>query len=108
MNWYDPLQEKKGGPLKFERDGYLKDHEKEIKRRYGVYEDFLAQISKTEGGLDNFSPRPTAGKEGRPSQGEGSSLGCSVRERRIPEGPREGNQKKVWRVRGLPGPDLED
>ena len=23
--------------------------------RYGVYEDFLAQISKTEGGLDNFS-----------------------------------------------------
>jgi len=64
MDWYDPLQENKGGPLKvkvpaldalFERDGYLKDHEKEIKRRYGVYEDFLAQISKTEGGLDNFS-----------------------------------------------------
>ena len=28
-------------------------------------------------------------------EGEGSSLGCSVREGRLPEGPREGNQKKV-------------
>ena len=42
MSWYDPLQERKGGAggvevpdiaALFERDGYLKDHENEIRRR---------------------------------------------------------------------------
>jgi 1,4-alpha-glucan branching enzyme len=64
MDWYDPLQEKKGGASKvqvpelellLERDGYLKDHELEIRRRYGNFEDFLAEIEKVEGGLDTFS-----------------------------------------------------
>jgi len=64
MDWYDPLQELKGGPIKvdvpdleklLERDGYLRDHEKEIRRRYGNFEDFLAQMKKVEGGLDKFS-----------------------------------------------------
>jgi len=64
MDWYDPLQEVKGGPMKvdvpeleklLERDGYLRDHEKEIRRRYGNFEDFLVQMKKTEGGLDKFS-----------------------------------------------------
>ncbi|XP_023323233.1 1,4-alpha-glucan-branching enzyme [Eurytemora carolleeae] len=64
MDWYDPLQEKKGGAsqvqvpdleLLLERDGYLRDHEREIRRRYGNFEDFLTQIEKVEGGLDNFS-----------------------------------------------------
>ena len=43
MAWYDPLQERKGGASKvqvpeiealLERDGYLRDHEREIRRRY--------------------------------------------------------------------------
>jgi len=64
MSWYDPLQERKGGAggvevpdiaALFERDGYLKDHENEIRRRYGNYEDFLAEMDKTEGGIEKFS-----------------------------------------------------
>ena len=46
MDWYDPLQEKKGGAsqvqvpdleLLLERDGYLRDHEREIRRRWHVF-----------------------------------------------------------------------
>lgn len=64
MEWYDPLQDKKGGASKvvvpqldalLERDPYLKPHEREIKRRYGNFEDFLERLEKVEGGLENFS-----------------------------------------------------
>jgi len=64
MDWYDPTQIKKGGPsgvvvpeieALFERDGYLRDHEREIKRRYGNFEDVLKQIEKAEGGIQKFS-----------------------------------------------------
>ncbi len=43
--WLDPLQHSKGGPMNvkvpkidalFERDGYLCDHEREIRRRYSI------------------------------------------------------------------------
>ncbi len=43
-DWYDPAQIKKGGPMEvkvpriqelLERDGYLKNHEREIRRRWG-------------------------------------------------------------------------
>jgi len=46
MDWYDPLQEKKGGAsqvqvpdleLLLERDGYLRDHEREIRRRWKFF-----------------------------------------------------------------------
>jgi len=64
LDWYDPLQQLKGGALKvdvpdlnvlLERDGYLRDHEREIRRRYGNFEDFLAQMDKVEGGLEKFA-----------------------------------------------------
>ena len=62
--WYDPTQEAKGGPMKvqvpnidelFELDGYIRDHEGEIRRRYGIFTDFLARIDELEGSLENFS-----------------------------------------------------
>ncbi|CAL4193701.1 unnamed protein product [Meganyctiphanes norvegica] len=38
-----------------ERDPYIKDHEKEIKRRYGCFQKVLKQINENEGGLEKFS-----------------------------------------------------
>ncbi|TRY80465.1 hypothetical protein TCAL_10489 [Tigriopus californicus] len=63
-DWYDPAQVRKGGPMNvkvpkiedlLERDGYLKLHEREIRRRYGNFQDFLNQLQKVEGGIENFS-----------------------------------------------------
>ena len=48
--WLDPTQIRKGGPMEvsvpkilelLERDPYLRNHEREIRRRYGNFEDFL-------------------------------------------------------------------
>jgi len=63
-DWYDPAQVRKGGPSNVKvpdigallaRDGYLRDHEREIRRRYGNFEDFLARLEKVEGGVCKFS-----------------------------------------------------
>jgi len=59
-DWMDPLQIKKDGAMNvkvpdldklFELDPYLKDHEREIKRRYGNFEDFLNRMDQVEGGI---------------------------------------------------------
>ncbi|XP_074660495.1 1,4-alpha-glucan-branching enzyme-like [Tubulanus polymorphus] len=39
----------------FELDGYLKPFEREIKRRYGLFEDLSKNIAEAEGSLDQFS-----------------------------------------------------
>ncbi|KAH9638911.1 hypothetical protein HF086_013810 [Spodoptera exigua] len=39
----------------FERDGYLKPYEKEIRRRYGCYKDLWDRIESWEGGFDGFT-----------------------------------------------------
>jgi len=39
----------------FHRDGSLRDHEREIRRRYGNFEDFLKRMDEVEGGIDNMS-----------------------------------------------------
>ncbi|XP_076470991.1 1,4-alpha-glucan-branching enzyme-like [Babylonia areolata] len=39
----------------FSIDSHLKDHEKEILRRYGCFQDLLKHINEHEGGLDAFS-----------------------------------------------------
>jgi len=63
-DWYDPAQVKKGGPMNvqvpkiddlLERDPYLKMHEREIRRRYGNFEDFVKQLDAVEGGIDKFA-----------------------------------------------------
>nr|CAI5837927.1 unnamed protein product [Callosobruchus analis] len=38
-----------------ERDPYLKPYEKEIRRRYAVFKDFLETIDQNGGGLDKFT-----------------------------------------------------
>lgn len=64
QEWYDPLQERKGGASKvevpllaalLERDGYLTDHQDEIRRRYGNFQDFLRAMEKTDGGIEKFA-----------------------------------------------------
>ncbi len=63
-DWYDPAQVKKGGPMNvkvpeidtlLERDGYLKLHEREIRRRYGNFEDFINRIDAIEGSIEKFA-----------------------------------------------------
>jgi len=39
----------------FQRDGYLLTHEREIRRRYGNYEDFLKRMDELEGGIEKMS-----------------------------------------------------
>jgi len=62
--WVDPSQVRKGGPMEvkvpqietlFHRDGSLRDHEREIRRRYGNFEDFLKRMDEVEGGIDKMS-----------------------------------------------------
>lgn len=64
LEWYDPGQHKKGGPMNvkvpkiddlLERDGYLKLHEREIRRRYGNFEDFLKRMEEVEGGIEKMA-----------------------------------------------------
>jgi len=64
QEWWDPAQEKKGGPMKVEvpqldvllrRDPYLTDHQAEIRRRYGQFEDILRALDDKEGGIKNFA-----------------------------------------------------
>jgi len=38
-----------------DRDPYLKNHEREIRRRYGNFEDFVKRLESVEGGIDKFS-----------------------------------------------------
>merc|ERR1719436_260401 len=38
-----------------ERDPLLTQHEGEIRRRYGNYQDFLRAMERTEGGIEEFS-----------------------------------------------------
>jgi len=38
-----------------ERDPYLKDHEEEIRRRYGNFQDFLGAMDRSEGGIQKFA-----------------------------------------------------
>ncbi|XP_046405478.1 1,4-alpha-glucan-branching enzyme [Ischnura elegans] len=38
-----------------ERDSYLKPYEKEIRRRYACYKDYVDKVSEQEGGLENFT-----------------------------------------------------
>lgn len=63
-DWLDPNQVRKGGPMNvkvpeidvlLERDGYLKLHEREIRRRYGNFEDFLQRMEKVEGGIGKMA-----------------------------------------------------
>lgn len=39
----------------FEEDGYLRLHEGELRRRYGLFTDLLSRINQNEGGLEKFS-----------------------------------------------------
>ncbi|KAG4072535.1 hypothetical protein HA402_004624 [Bradysia odoriphaga] len=39
----------------FKIDGYLKPHEREIRRRHGVIQDWIKRIDNDEGGIDVFS-----------------------------------------------------
>ncbi|KAI1296716.1 putative 1,4-alpha-glucan-branching enzyme [Halotydeus destructor] len=39
----------------FERDGYLRDHEREIKRRYGIFSNIVNAIKDNEGGIEKFT-----------------------------------------------------
>ncbi|XP_018320680.1 1,4-alpha-glucan-branching enzyme [Agrilus planipennis] len=39
----------------FQRDGYLKTYEREIRRRYACFKDTIEKIEEVDGGLDNFS-----------------------------------------------------
>eukprot|EP00092_Neocalanus_flemingeri_P000515 GFUD01000547.1.p1 GENE.GFUD01000547.1~~GFUD01000547.1.p1 ORF type:complete len:762 (+),score=232.53 GFUD01000547.1:965-3250(+) len=62
-DWADPSQRRKGGPmavtvpnisLLLERDPFIQPCEEEIRRRYGIYQDYLAKMGE-EGGLEQFS-----------------------------------------------------
>ena len=64
LDWMDPTQTKKGGPMNvkvpkiqdlLERDPYLKPHEREIRRRYGNFEDILQRLEKVEGGIEKMA-----------------------------------------------------
>ncbi|KAK7098391.1 hypothetical protein V1264_002701 [Littorina saxatilis] len=39
----------------FSVDGYLRDHQNEIKRRYGCFKDLVQHINQHEGGLNKFT-----------------------------------------------------
>ena len=60
LDWMAPNQNKKGGPMNvavpdidklLQRDPYLKPHEREIRRRYGNFEDMLKRMAQVEGGI---------------------------------------------------------
>jgi len=64
QEWMDPTQNKKGGPMNvkvpeieklLERDPYLKPHERELRRRYGNFEDMLTRMDKVEGGIEKMA-----------------------------------------------------
>jgi len=63
-DWMDPLQSKKGGPMNvkvpeigklLERDGYLKPYERELRRRYGNFEDMIHRMNQVEGGIEKMA-----------------------------------------------------
>jgi len=60
----DPNQNRKGGPMNvkvpevdklLERDPYLKLHEREIRRRYGNFDDILNRMNEQEDGIKNMA-----------------------------------------------------